>query len=205
MSDFGDQLRDKLAQQEDAARAAGRRQEQERQAAEKQFEEAEAAAAALIEDVFGPLLAEFQEVMKAEGLFSSRRGRIRHERPARHRPDFGRQRVTCRAHGTARGRPVYEVRVQAGLGRASPLAMEFSAECVLCPPSQPPQSLVELPRSSGPAPAIDAAAARQWCGDILKQCAEALMRANFAPGPAPLHAPLPSMPAMAPIAFPATV
>jgi hypothetical protein len=215
MSDFGDQLRENLARKEDHARAAGQQQEQARQAAEKRFEEAEAAAAALIDDVFGPLLAEFQEVIEAEGLLSSRRGRIRQERPARHRPDFGRLRLIYAARGTATGRRVYEVRLAAAVGPAptGELAIELTAECLHDAAGSylrqsPPQPLVELPRRILPAGAIDHESACQWCAEVLKRCAEAIMDANSRPAAhaqTPLAAPVCAVPALGAFGAPATV
>ncbi len=172
--------------------------------------QAEAAAAALVDGVFRPLLAEFRAVMESEGVLC--RGRIRQERPALHRPDAGTQRLIYAARGTAAGQRLYEVRLAARVGRlaadlshtaASELPLELTAECVHDgPPGFRPQPsrqpLAELPRKTLRATAIDRESARQWCEEVLKQSAEALMEANFCPLPACVHAPLAAVPAVDP-------
>ncbi len=208
MNDFGDRLHENLAQKEAAVRHAAQAAEQAQQAARKQFAEADLQTAALVADVLRPLLAEFQRVMEADGLFCRGRGAIKHVHPAAARPDFGRQRLIYTARGTAAGRPLYEIRLTADLGRsdlgrselggtglgqtsaggmAIELPLELTAECLHgAPPSylrqSPPQPLVELPRQSLLATAIDAEAARQWCEEILKQCAAAITQAVFGQG-----------------------
>ncbi len=79
---------------------------------------ADLATAALVADVLRPLLAEFQRVMEADGLFCRGRGLMKHVHPAAARPDFGRQRLIYTARGTAAGRRLYEIRLTANLGRS---------------------------------------------------------------------------------------
>jgi hypothetical protein len=79
--------------------------------------------------------------------------------------------------------------------------------------------LVELPRKSIAADGTDTDLARRWCARALSRSADALMAANLgpvgevdpgrasdcAPGPAAVHAPLMTFPALDAIAFPAAV
>ncbi len=89
MSDFGDQLRENLARREAEARAAAEAQSAQAEAASISLVHPDDVAAALVGDVFRPLVEEFGEVMQAEG--GSTLCRRREERPTQMRPAAGRR------------------------------------------------------------------------------------------------------------------
>ncbi len=68
MSDFGDQLRENLASREAEARAAAEAQSAYAEAASIYLLHPDDVAAALVGNVFPPLVEEFGEVMQAEGV-----------------------------------------------------------------------------------------------------------------------------------------
>jgi hypothetical protein len=206
MSAFADELRGTLAEQAAVTRAAQERQEQ---TVRQPRDEARAAAGKILDEVFEPLMEEFWGVMEAERVL--RDGRLK--RDARAASEYG---VNLRALGIARSRRFFEIRLWCRATREAAIAL--SAECLHYYPecatrASDPQPLLPLPPAalslsalSPGASAIDEA--RTWCRDILKQCAAALMDANFSGGPvgpAPIGAPLATFPADAPCDVPMTV
>jgi hypothetical protein len=184
MSDFADELRGTLAEQAAVTRAARERHEQQRQP--QPLDQARATTRKILDAVFDPLLEEFWTVMEAESVL--RDGRLK--RDARAANEYG---VNLRALGIARARRFFEVRLWCRATREA--AIELSADCLHYYPESAtraadPQPLLPLaPATLGPTPsAIEES--RQWCSQILKQCAAALVDANLASGRDPVCAPL---------------
>ena len=143
------------------------------------------AAAALVADVFRPLLEEFRTVLEEEDVFLLRDGYLAADPAA----GSNECRLRYRAYGTAPGGRLFEIGLAAAATDAG--AIELSADCFddaqqdgLTLDSPPP--LADLPRQTLPAAPFNREPARQWCAEVLKQCAEAIVEANFDPAaPAP--------------------
>jgi hypothetical protein len=131
------------------------------------------------------------------------------------------RRLAYRAAGVENGKR-YEVRVvvspctaaPTATGTMEPSTLELRCECLHGSLSDfrrdSAPALIELPRKRVAAAGADRDAARQWCARVLSRSAEALMAANLGPGgnidpgrasdcpagPAAVHAPLMTFPAL---------
>jgi hypothetical protein len=206
MSDFGDQLRPGAArmEQDDCARA--RQEAYERQAANERFDRTRATVAALAAGVFRPLLEEFAEVLRSEGVVDA--PFVRQEGAGRGL-GHGRRQFTFGARSRRYSLRCFHVSLLAVPRDTG--AIELSAECVQNGTPGPGnrttwEPLIELPRETVAPDAAQADAARQWCVEVLKRAAEAILEANYcfrrtaivARVGAPVAAPVYAVPALDP-------
>jgi hypothetical protein len=187
MSDFGERLRQSVpdvagqtALLEPPRRPPQVMSNEDCQAAERRYAEAEAAAEALVRDVFRPLVEEFQKVMEAGSVLlpgSLTEGRI----PCgAHWCAYKATGSAHQARGKAPKRRDYYVRVSAAAFRGGPV--ELSVECRHGASRDCRYSLPRTPLVEFDPPSISAdESARQWCADLLEQCAQACRDANSVP------------------------
>jgi hypothetical protein len=197
MSTSGDELRPSAAQREEKARAAEREEAMRRVARDELIDQTRDQAAALALSVFRPLLEEFRQVMESAGVVHG--AFVRMEGQARGGLGHGRQQFTFGGRSSKYSLRHFHVRLLAVPHDTG--VIELSAEClqngIPGPGSRTTwEPLVKLPTRNISLEESETDAAQEWCTDVLKRSAEALMEANFHAAhaaPAPLAA-FPALP-----------
>jgi hypothetical protein len=206
MSSFGDELRRVIAKKADQLSVRDALAERARETAQRKRDELDAAAAAVVSEVFGPLVEEFYQALQAAGVLRSRK----HSGPGRHvngahiyslsvfgasRKAIYRIRIYAAATAEARIALKAEVRRRKEEKRAEEEPKRWTELFDEVPDSDPssfslhpssfpsaPSSFI-LPPSSFPVKTVAPEHAKNpsvenWCREALKKCAAAVVEAE---------------------------